>query len=75
VSTAISGMNNPELKTGLYGDVAFVKDDTSHRWIVYCLDVGTVLAKNPMGDVCIVSPAIADGTLYFRSRSQVVAVR
>lgn len=38
VSTAISGLANPELKPGLYGDVASVKDDTPHRWVVYCLD-------------------------------------
>jgi outer membrane protein assembly factor BamB len=38
VSTAISGIENPEMKVGLYGDVTSVKDDTSHRWIVYCLD-------------------------------------
>jgi len=38
VSTAISGMENPQLKTGLYGDIASVNDDTPHKWIVYCLD-------------------------------------
>jgi outer membrane protein assembly factor BamB len=38
LTTAISGMENPELKVGLYGDIASVKDDTPHRWIVYCLD-------------------------------------
>ena len=38
LSTAISGQEKPELKVGLYGDIASVKDDTSHRWIVYCLD-------------------------------------
>jgi outer membrane protein assembly factor BamB len=38
LSTAISGQEKAELKVGLYGDIASVKDDTSHRWIVYCLD-------------------------------------
>jgi outer membrane protein assembly factor BamB len=38
VSTAISGMDNPQLKVGLYGDIASVQDDTPHRWVVYCLD-------------------------------------
>jgi outer membrane protein assembly factor BamB len=38
VSTAVSGANNTEMKTGLYGDVASVQDDSSHRWMVYCLD-------------------------------------
>ncbi len=38
VSSAISGMAKPEMKVGLYGDVTSAKDDTSHRWVVYCLD-------------------------------------
>ena len=38
LSTAISGQEKPELKVGLYGDIASVKDDTPHRWMVYCLD-------------------------------------
>jgi len=38
LSTAISGVDRPELKVGLYGDIASVQDDTPHRWIVYCLD-------------------------------------
>ena len=41
VSTAISGVAKPEWKPGLYGDIASVKDDTPHRWIVYCLDKRT----------------------------------
>ncbi|MGA2263070.1 MAG: PQQ-binding-like beta-propeller repeat protein [Acidobacteriota bacterium] len=38
LSTAISSVEKPELKVGLYGDIESVKDDTPHRWIVYCLD-------------------------------------
>jgi outer membrane protein assembly factor BamB len=38
VSTAISGLEKSQLKVGLYGDIGSVQDDTSHRWIVYCLD-------------------------------------
>jgi outer membrane protein assembly factor BamB len=38
LSTAISGQEKPELKVGLYGDIASVQDNTSHRWLVYCLD-------------------------------------
>ncbi len=38
ISTAISGMENPKLKTGLYGDITSVNDETPHRWLVYCLD-------------------------------------
>ena len=31
VSTAISGVEKPELKVGLYGDIESVPDNTSHR--------------------------------------------
>jgi outer membrane protein assembly factor BamB len=41
VTTAVSGIVKPEWRPGLYGDIASVKDDTPHRWIVYCLDRGT----------------------------------
>src|ERR1051326_5760352 len=41
VTTAISGQANPKLKVGLYGDIESVQDDTSHKWIVYCLDKQT----------------------------------
>ena len=38
VSTAISGVEKPELKVGLYGDIGSVQDASSHRWVVYALD-------------------------------------
>jgi outer membrane protein assembly factor BamB len=41
VTTAISGKEKPELRVGLYGDVASVEDTTVHRWKVYCLDKQT----------------------------------
>ncbi len=33
-----------------------------------------ILAKNPMGEVCMASPAISAGVLYFRTQSHLVAV-
>ena len=41
LSTAISGGKNREFKPGLYGNIFSVKDDTHHRWIVYCVDKNT----------------------------------
>ncbi len=35
VTSAISGKANPKLKVGLYGKITSVKDDTSHRWLLY----------------------------------------
>ena len=34
----------------------------------------TVLAENELGEVVLASPAIADGTIYFRTRDHVVAI-
>ena len=41
VSTAVSGRSNATLKPGLYGNIESVNDDSSHRWIVYCIDKKT----------------------------------
>ncbi|HYK88591.1 MAG TPA: PQQ-binding-like beta-propeller repeat protein [Acidobacteriota bacterium] len=38
LSAAIGGAQNAGLKTGLYGDIRSVQDDSTHRWLVYCLD-------------------------------------
>jgi len=41
VTTAISGLEDPELKVGLYGSINPVEDDTVHEFKVYCLDKKT----------------------------------
>lgn len=41
VSTAISGVEKPELKVGLYGDIGSVNDTSEHRWLIYALDTGS----------------------------------
>jgi outer membrane protein assembly factor BamB len=46
------------------GDVFVVKAGPSFE----------LLAKNPMGDVCMASPAIVGDTIYFRTATRVVAV-
>jgi len=38
VTTAISQKRDPELRVGLYGDIASVEDDTVHRWQVLAID-------------------------------------
>jgi outer membrane protein assembly factor BamB len=38
LSAAIGGQADVRLKVGLYGNIDSVTDDTSHRWIVYCVD-------------------------------------
>lgn len=41
ITTAISEKEKPELKTGLYGNINPVEDETVHLWKVYCLDKKT----------------------------------
>ena len=41
VTTAISGREAPELKVGLYGEIAPVEDDTEHRYELLAYDLGT----------------------------------
>jgi len=38
VVTAVSGLEDPELKVGLYGNIEPVEDDTVHRYLVLALD-------------------------------------
>ncbi|MDA9962690.1 PQQ-like beta-propeller repeat protein [Opitutales bacterium] len=33
-----------------------------------------ILAKNPLGDICLSTPAISDGELFFRTRTQLIAI-
>lgn len=41
VATAVSGLEKPELKVGLYGSGDSAKDETEHQWKIYCLDKKT----------------------------------
>ncbi|MFC2159027.1 PQQ-binding-like beta-propeller repeat protein, partial [Acidobacteriota bacterium] len=41
VTTAISGVKDPEMKVGLYGSIQPVEDDTIHTFKVLCLDKTT----------------------------------
>jgi hypothetical protein len=46
------------------GEVAVIK--VSERF--------EVLAANALGETCLATPALVDGTVYFRTRSQIIAV-
>lgn len=41
VTTCISGKSDPELRVGLYGEIAPVNDDTEHAWKVLAVDKNT----------------------------------
>jgi outer membrane protein assembly factor BamB len=38
ITTAISGLADPELKVGLYGNIDPVEDETVHQWKVLCFN-------------------------------------
>jgi outer membrane protein assembly factor BamB len=38
VTTAISGKSDDYLRVGLYGDIAPVEDESTHKWAIYCID-------------------------------------
>jgi outer membrane protein assembly factor BamB len=51
---------------------------TSEEGDVYVVNPGPqfqLLATNSMGDVCMATPAISEGALYFRTRANLVAIR
>jgi hypothetical protein len=41
LTTAISGLEDPKLKVGLYGDIDPVEDETVHTWKVLCYNKNT----------------------------------
>ena len=41
IVTADNGETDPELKLGLYGNIASVEDDKTHEWKLFCLSQST----------------------------------
>lgn len=41
ITTAISVADKDGLKTGIYGDIASVDDDSEHEWKIYCINKST----------------------------------
>lgn len=53
----------------------YFPSETGHVSVVVAGPVFSVVATNALGETCMASPAIADGTLLFRTRSRLVAIR
>ena len=50
---------------------------TGEKGAIYVVQAGAefkILTVNQMGETCIATPAVSEGVLYFRTRSEVVAV-
>ena len=51
---------------------------TSEEGDIYVVKAGRefkVLATNTMGEVCMASPALSEGTIFFRTQAHIVAIR
>ncbi len=55
------------------GKVYFTSEE-GDVYVVMAGDDYTLMAKNPLGEICMATPAISDGTLYFRTKGHVIAV-
>jgi len=50
---------------------------TSEQGVVFVVAAASkysLVAKNELGETCLATPAISDGTLFFRSRSKLIAI-
>jgi outer membrane protein assembly factor BamB len=74
---------NERIGSGAEGFTASPVSDGRHLYItsevgnVYVADVATklsIVATNSLGETCMASPAICDGTLFFRAREHLIAV-
>jgi outer membrane protein assembly factor BamB len=55
------------------GKVYFTSED-GDILVVKAGEEYELLATNPMGEVCMATPAISDGVIFFRTRGHVVAI-
>ncbi|MGD2108311.1 MAG: PQQ-binding-like beta-propeller repeat protein [Phycisphaerae bacterium] len=52
----------------------YLTDESGEIWVVKAGSEFELLANNQMGEECLATPAIADGTIYWRTRRHLVAV-
>ncbi len=52
----------------------FFTSELGNVFVVPVAPTFAVAAKNELGETCLSTPAIAKGTLYFRTRGHLVAV-
>ena len=48
--------------------------ETGKVMVVPATDQFSVVATNNLGDNCMASPAIADGTIFFRTQGKLIAI-
>ena len=56
------------------GNTIYITSETGKIWLVEADTKYTEIATNELGDNCLATPAIANGTLYFRSQHSLIAI-
>ena len=52
----------------------YFTSETGNVFVVPAAAEFSVVRFNPLGETCLATPALSDGTLYFRTRTQLVAI-
>ncbi|NQV34154.1 MAG: pyrrolo-quinoline quinone, partial [Phycisphaeraceae bacterium] len=52
----------------------YLTNETGEVFVVEAGPEFKLLAMNRMGEICMATPAISEGVLYFRTRSHLVAI-
>ena len=52
----------------------YCSNETGEIFVVKAGPIFEILALNKMGEICMATPAISEGVLYFRTRSHLVAL-
>jgi outer membrane protein assembly factor BamB len=56
------------------GRYLYVTSELGNVHVIPATAVFSILATNKLDETCLATPAIADGTLFFRTREKIVAV-
>ena len=52
----------------------YLPNETGEVFVVEAAPEFKLLAMNRMGEICMATPAVSEGVLYFRTRSHLVAI-
>ena len=70
-----SGMSGFTASPVCCGDRLYFTSEDGDIYVVQAGPEFKQLAKNSVGDVCMATPAISDGAIFFRTKRQLLAVR
>lgn len=58
-----------------YGDKVYCLSEDGETWVVQAGPEFKILGRNKLGDMALASPAVADGSLFIRTKSKLWCVR